>query len=134
MIRSTLAVLALAAGITTPALAQDTGTTRLRDAVSDQCQIDSIAYARSGVAIIGTCGEGGPMVLASDGGTRPGGVSAFTSWAIAAKAGQTSRRNTVTIRHREPGSATQAICAELAAPGPTRRQGAPCREIVSAID
>ena len=134
MIRATLAILALTICAATPVLAQDTGTTRVREPVSDQCQIESIAYARSGVAIIGTCAEGGRMVLASDGGTRPGGVSAFISCAIAAEAGQTSRRNLVTIRHRDPNSATQAICAELAVPGPTRRAGAPCREIVSAID
>ena len=134
MIRAALAILALSACITTPVMAQDTGTARVREPVSDQCQIESIAYARSGVAIIGMCREGGRMVLASDGGTRPGGVSAFISWAIAARAGQASPRNMVTIRHRDPNSATQAICAELAVPGPTRRAGAPCREIVSAID
>ena len=134
MIRSTLISLALTVCVASPVLAQDTGTTRLREPVSDLCLIDSLAYARSGVAIIGTCGEGGRLVLATDGGTRPGGVSAFISWAIAAKAGHTSRRNMVTIRHRDPSPATQAICAELAVPGATRRQGATCREIVSVID
>jgi len=134
MIRSVLIGLALTIAYMAPAQAQDTGTSRVREPVRDECQIESIAFARSGVAIVATCGEGGRLILVTDGGNRPGGVSAFISWALAAKSGQTSRRNTVTINHRDPNSASQAICAELAVSGQTRRQGTQCREIVSAID
>ena len=134
MIRLVLPGLILALSLPAVGLAQDTGTTRVRPAVTEECRIENVAFARSGVALIARCGEGVRTVLATDGGNRPGGVSAFMSWAIDAQNGQTSGRDTLTINHRNPGAASQAICDELGLSGPSRRNTAPCREIVSAID
>jgi len=134
MTRLALSSLVLILGLSASGFAQDTGTTRVPPPVTEQCRIDNIAFARSGVALIARCGEGVRTILATDGGNRPGGVSAFMNWAIEAQNGQTSARDTLTINHRNPGAASQAICNELNPSGPSRRASIPCREIVSAID
>ena len=89
-----------------------------------QCAIERIAMARGGAALL--CGG---TLYAFNGGTTPGGISAFMSWALDAQARQTSARNTITIEHGPADAAHQAICADINMPSPSNRQPISCRAI-----
>ena len=96
------------------------------------CRVEAVAAARGGVAFV--CVEGGSnrTLIASDGGARPGGVSAMMTWMIDARDNSASNRGGATVRHQAPSAAAQRICDDLALPGPTNRQPRPCRELVAA--
>lgn len=123
--------LSLALLIALPAIS-DAQPRRARDAANDSettahCAIERIAVARGGGALL--CGG---TLYAFNGGTAPGGISAFMSWAIDARSRQASARDTITIEHAQSDAAHQAICADINMPAPTNRQSISCRALRAA--
>lgn len=94
---------------------------------TESCQIQRIAISRGGAALL--CGS---RLYAFDGGTAPGGISAFMSWALDARSRQASARDTITIEFEPANNVHQAICAAVNMPGPTNRQPLTCRAIRAA--
>ena len=93
----------------------------------ENCRIERIVMARGGAALL--C-DG--RLYAFDGGSQPGGISAFMSWAIDARGRQASARDSVTIVFGPADAAHQAICDAADMPGPTNRQPITCRAIHAA--
>lgn len=125
--------LALSMAMLASLVGQADAQPRRAAAVSDdgqgttQCAIERIAMARGGAALL--CGG---TLYAFNGGTAPGGISAFMSWAIDARSRQASARDTITIEYGPADAAHQAICADINMPAPTNRQSISCRALRAA--
>lgn len=99
-----------------------------------QCRIAEIVVARGGAGFVCDMGSDGRVLMATDGGTQPGGVSAFMSWILDAKNSQTSARAHITVNYEAADTATQAVCDASALRGQTARQPITCYRILALVD
>ncbi|MEE2525797.1 hypothetical protein V0U79_05415 [Hyphobacterium sp. HN65] len=111
--------------------AQDTG---MLDSGSIECRIAETAFTRGGGGFVCDTGPTGRIFMATDGGTRPGGISAFMSWLIEARNSQTSARDSITVHYDTADNASQAICDETGLRGASARNPIPCYRILAVID
>ncbi len=135
MLRALALATLLATGLASAAdaqRAQPRMAAQAEEVESDLCQISQIAFANGGVGFVCAAAGSPRFLIASDGGNRPGGVSALMSFLTHIRDRSGSTRNGVNVRHSAPSPAIQQICDDLAMPGPTNRQPMTCRELVSA--
>jgi hypothetical protein len=105
---------------------------RAQDGVA-YCNIGDVVFARGGAGFVCEL-ENGPALMATDGGTRPGGISAFMSWLIDAGNRQGSARGFITVNYEAADAATQAICDASRLRGASNRSPIPCYKILAVID
>jgi hypothetical protein len=99
-----------------------------------QCRIAEIVFARDGAGFVCDMGSDGRVLMATDGGTRPGGISAFMSWLIETDGNQTSARATITVNYEAADAATQSICDASGLRGASARSPITCYRILAVID
>lgn len=98
-----------------------------------QCRIGQIVYARGGAGFVCDMGSDGRVLMATDGGTRPGGIAAFMSWLLEARQSG-SARNTITVNYEAADAATQEICDASALRGASARNPITCYRILAIVD
>lgn len=101
---------------------------------SAQCRIAETAFTRGGAGFVCDMGSDGRVFMATDGGTQPGGISAFMSWLIDANDGQVSARDSITVNYEAADSATQAICDATGLRGTSARNPITCYRILAVVD
>lgn len=99
-----------------------------------QCRIGEIVYARGGAGFVCVTGSDGRILMATDGGTRPGGIAAFMSWLIEAKNNQTTARDVVTVNYDAADAATQEVCDASGLRAVAVRSPITCYRILAVID
>jgi hypothetical protein len=97
------------------------------------CNIGDIVFAREGAGFVCEV-ENGPALMATDGGTRPGGISAFMTWMIDTQNRQGSTRGFITVNYEAADNATQAICDASRLRGASNRLPIACFKILAVID
>ena len=98
-----------------------------------QCRIVQTVYARGGAGFVCDLGQDGRVLMATDGGTRPGGIAAFMAWLLEARQ-SSSARNTVTVNYEAADAATQEICDASGLRGASARSPITCYRILAIVD
>ncbi|WP_421790163.1 hypothetical protein [Hyphobacterium sp.] len=101
---------------------------------STQCLIRETVFTRGGAGFVCDQGSDGRVLMATDGGTRPGGVSAFVTWLIEADNNQVTTVDFITVNYEAADAATQAICDASGLRGASNRSPIPCYKILAVID
>lgn len=98
-----------------------------------QCRVAELVFARGGAGFVCDMGSDGRALMATDGGTRPGGIAAFMSWLLESRQSG-SVRNTITVNYETADSATQEICDASGLRGASARSPITCYRILAVID